>query len=153
MHSLQRSSRLAWGLVLVLAVLAGVRLLGSLAADFRQPAPPEENPLAIEPGEGAPVRLTRRMPDAEDLEVEVAWTPGTTVAVATRRAADEPGWESEWRGEGQMAFLESLGGTPNEGADGLNWQFEVNGEYADQGAGAVTLAPGDRVLWKLAPYE
>ena len=52
-----------------------------------------------------------------------------------------------------MAFLESLDGTPNEGADGLNWQFEVNGVYATRGAGATTLAPGDRVLWKLAPYE
>lgn len=108
-----------------------------------------------QPGAARPASATRqvtlvvRQPDADTTKTTVPWVEGLTVAQATQGA----GLEAVWRGSGQMAFLESLSGVANQGASGLNWQFEVNDDYADEGAGAVTLDPGDRVLWKLAPYE
>ena len=89
-----------------------------------------------------------RLPDTEPTKKDIPWLEGLTVAEATAQATD-----TQWQGEGEMAMLISLKGRPNEGVNGLNWQFEVNGEYATRSAGAVRLRPGDRVLWKLAPYE
>jgi hypothetical protein len=94
------------------------------------------------------VRLTFTRPGAPPRELRAAWTEGLTVADATRLVCS-----TRWQGEGVMALLVELDGVPNQGPDGLNWQFEVNGRYATEGAGAVVLRPGDRVLWKLAPYE
>ena len=156
-ESIRSAQRLTVALGGVLVLLAGYWFVANRFSQNDRVAEPANdaanNPLAVQPGEGAAIRLVRRMPDVGDNDTKVAWIAGTTVFEATLRAADEPGWRSEWRGEGEMAFLESLGGVPNGGADGLNWQFEVNGEYAERGAGATTLAPGDRGLWKLAPYE
>ena len=131
-------------LILPLAiVLAGVVV-------FRMGRDPD--PLDPAPGLPAPaaerVVVEAAQPDQEPVAVETAWRPGITVREATDAA-----FPAEWRGDGEMAFLESLLDTPNQGADGLNWQFEVNGEYAERGAGAVRLEARDRVLWKLAPYE
>ncbi|TWU00110.1 hypothetical protein Pla108_10540 [Botrimarina colliarenosi] len=133
--------RLAMGMIPVLVGVLIYRLATSM------PLTPEEAPPAGPVGAEVVV-LTITQPDAPAVEKEIPWSAGQTVADATRLAAD-----TEWRGEGEMALLESLGGVPNQGADGLNWQFEVNGKYATAGAGAIRLEPGDRVLWKLAPYE
>lgn len=109
-------------------------------------APPaRKGPL---PGQSGTVTLLFRLPDAEPTMKKIPWAEGLTVAEATAQAAD-----TQWQGEGEMTMLTSLKGRPNEGASGLNWQFEVNGKYATRGAGAVELRPGDSVLWKRAPYE
>ncbi|MEO0531739.1 MAG: DUF4430 domain-containing protein, partial [Planctomycetota bacterium] len=98
-------------------------------------------------------------PDVDPLNIDVALPANATVYDAVQAAGREggPSWASRWRGEGEMALLESLGGVESAGAaggpEGLNWQFEVNGDYATRGAGVVRLESGDRVLWKLAPYE
>lgn len=109
---------------------------------------------ASQAGEKGFVTLEKQRPEKPAQSAQVAWSPGTTVLVATQLAGEsDPAWDATWRGEGAMTLLISLGGDANEGADGLNWQFEVNGVYADRGAGAYELEAGDRVLWKLAPYE
>lgn len=139
--------RLAAALVVALLAVGLLRQWGTL--DANGPA------SRVDPQrEAALVILEQRLPEGPAQSAQVAWSVGTTVLEATRRAGDEnPAWAGEWRGEGAMALLVSLGGEANQGADGLNWQFEVNGVYADRGAGAYELSPGDRVLWKLAPYE
>lgn len=141
--------------------LAAGLLLGLLAvfwavsgANQRQEGAGQSDALSDIPN-GAVVELTLRAPEFADRQQSVPWRPGQTVLAATKLAGKiEPaGWASRWRGGGAMAFLEELGGLENQGADGLNWQFEVNGEYATRGAGATELKQGDRVLWELAPYE
>lgn len=134
-----------WRLALAVAgVLLGL-IVFRLSPRGSSDRPAPQQPL---PGQQGTVTLLIRRPEVEPTQVKVPWSAGITVAEATRR-----GLTTEWQGEGEMAMLTSLSGLANQGADGLNWQFEVNGEYATRGAGAVRLRPGDRVLWKLAPYE
>lgn len=52
-----------------------------------------------------------------------------------------------------MAFLTELSGIANQGTEGRNWLFSVNGERSPEGAGAVELSEGDSVLWEFALYE
>lgn len=136
------SPRLRLVLALV-GVLAGLLIFQATRTPTAPPA--RRGPL---PGESGTVTLMFRLPDAEPTMKDIPWLEGLTVAEATTQAAD-----TEWQGEGEMTMLTSLKGRPNEGASGLNWQFEVNGKYATSSAGAVELRPGDSVLWKLAPYE
>jgi hypothetical protein len=137
-------SNAPWRLALaILAVLIGMlvyRVTIETSGTMRA-ASPAEPATAV-------VHFTITRPDAPPVDLVAPWSEGQTVADATRLAA-----ETRWRGEGAMALLEEIDGVPNQGPDGLNWQFEVNGRYATKGAGAVRMAPGDRVLWKLAPYE
>lgn len=136
----------SWRLVIAIAtILVGLSLYRLLPTDT---AGPVSESLGQD-AETATVTVVVRQPDADTTRATVPWLDGQTVAQATQEA----GLEAVWRGSGEMAFLESLAGVANQGGDGLNWQFEVNDDYADRGAGAVTLRPGDRVLWKLAPYE
>jgi hypothetical protein len=133
-----------WRLALaVTGFLIGVLIYQYSRAPTRPPA--RSGPL---PGQSETVTLLFRLPDVEPTKAQITWSEGLTVAEATTAAVD-----TEWQGEGEMALLTSLKGRPNEGASGLNWQFEVNGKYATRSAGAVELRPGDSVLWKLAPYE
>lgn len=139
-----------WRLILALATV----LLLVVFLRFRAQETGQLDSGDLPLGTGAPVVLEQRRPEKEPHQVELRHFPGMTVRTATLRAgAEQASWASDWRGEGEMALLEALGGVANQGGDGLNWQFEVNGVYADRGAGDFELAPGDRVLWKLAPYE
>ncbi|MEQ8849401.1 DUF4430 domain-containing protein [Botrimarina sp.] len=134
---------MAAALVVVLLAVVLVRLAdGDRSSQRADPAPPDG------PAAGGRVTVAVRRPGEPERSASAVFRPGMTVADATRAA-----FPSRWRGEGAMAFLDSLDGTPSDGPEGLNWQFEVNGAYGELGAGAVRLAPGDRVLWRLAPYE
>ena len=132
--------RLAVALVAVLAATAAWNVLGRSASRTLEASGTSVSAEAV--------TVTVSGGGLEPAPQGIAWRDGMTV-----RDATDGGFSAVWRGDGSMAFLESLGGVPNQGADGLNWQFEVNDEYADRGAGDYPLAPGDRVLWKLAPYE
>jgi hypothetical protein len=80
----------------------------------------------------------------------LAWHEGMTVADLIGEA---PGIEVTQRGSGQGAFLTAVDGTANEGAEGSNWTYEVNGQSADRSFAVYELAPNDRVLWKFGPQR
>lgn len=145
-----RPIALAAVLALVLIGVAFTRLLS-----VSERPEPTSAAAASEAPSGERVALTRRLPGEADDRVEVPWRPGLTVVEATRLAGGVGGqpWRSAWRGAGDLAFLTELGGVANGGAAGRNWLFSVNGERSELGAGAVTLAEDDRVLWELAEYE
>lgn len=132
--------------------LAGVLVLLLVAAYCVQTGSTSESRSAAGPDKPterlARVTLTIRRPGAEDRVVEVDHRDGMTVADATRAAV-----ASRWRGDGELLFLEALDGVASQPSEGLYWQFEVNDQYAQLGAGSTDLAPGDRVLWTLAAYE
>ena len=77
-----------------------------------------------------------------------AWHEGMTVADLLSAA---PGLATTQKGEGAGAFLIEVDGVANEGVDGNNWAYEVNGTSADRSFGIYELRPGDRVLWKFGP--
>jgi hypothetical protein len=76
----------------------------------------------------------------------VAWRSGMTVRDLTRETRRE-NRNLVVKGSGASAFLASLDGVENEGADGRNWMYQVNGEPGDRSFAIYELAPSDRVLW------
>jgi hypothetical protein len=74
----------------------------------------------------------------------VAWHGGMTVADAMNASS---GVKVIHKGSGQSAFVTSIDGVENQGADGQNWTYSVNGQIADRSYAVYELKPGDRVLW------
>ncbi len=112
-------------------------------------------------GEGSQGFVTLELKPTEDqpplgsATTEIPWQAGMTVYDATLQAGrtKPKDWQSRWQGTGEMVFLLELGRITNQGADGLNWLFEINEKRIDRGAGAQTLESGDRLLWKMGKYE
>jgi hypothetical protein len=78
----------------------------------------------------------------------VAWHQGMTVAELLTAAR---GLATTQKGAGSGAFLTEINGVANEGADGSNWTYEVNGVGADRSFAVYELRPSDRVLWTFGP--
>lgn len=54
--------------------------------------------------------------------------------------------------EGLGALIEKIN-TKKNGADNRYWQYFVNNQKPDVGAGLYVLQPGDLVEWKFAPFK
>ena len=78
----------------------------------------------------------------------LAWHEGMTVAELFGEAA---GIAIIQKGAGPGAFLTTIDGVANEGADGNNWTYKVNGQSGDRSFAVHELRPGDRVLWTFGP--
>jgi hypothetical protein len=99
------------------------------------------------------VSLTIDFGDGRRTEFEpVAWREGMTVRDVTRETprADR---RLDVRGSGEAAFLASLDGVANEGADGRNWIYSVNGKNGDRSFAIYELEPGDQVLWTFGKQQ
>jgi hypothetical protein len=98
--------------------------------------------LTIDYGDG----MQKRFP-------EIDWESGT-VADALRFAERHPrGIKTVTRGSGETAFLEAIDNLANEGANGKNWMFMIDGELAKQSFGATEVEVGADVLWVFRPFE
>ena len=85
---------------------------------------------------------------------ELPWREGMTVLEATKVAGKHPrGINSSVRSSGSTAFLTKIDDVENEGGDGRNWVFRVNGELGDRSCGVYKLDSGDTVLWRFQTYE
>lgn len=80
----------------------------------------------------------------------VDWHEGMTVANVMRKT---PGVSIAQKGSGAGAFATAIDGVGNEGADGNNWTYEVNGKSGDRSFALYELHPGDRVLWTFGPIR
>jgi hypothetical protein len=80
------------------------------------------------------------------------WREGMTVLDLTRETP-RPDLELNVQGSGASAFVASLDGVGNEGADGRNWTYTVNGKRGDRSSAIYELRPGDQVLWTFAPQQ
>ena len=87
----------------------------------------------------------------ENLEIELEVPTESTVfdLLDAARAGGKLDFESS--GEGELAFVHSIGGVKNELGDGSNWVFYVNGELAKRGSGSQQLDNSDKVQWKFKP--
>jgi hypothetical protein len=74
----------------------------------------------------------------------VVWHGGMTVADAMNASS---GVKITQKGSGQSAFVTSIDGVENQGADGQNWTYSVNSQIADRSFAVYELKPGDRILW------
>jgi hypothetical protein len=80
----------------------------------------------------------------------IPWREGLTVESAMNQIATMSQSEFAYTRQGTEAaglLLTEMGGVANEGADGKNWTYHVNGERADRSFGVYDLRPGDQVLW------
>jgi Domain of unknown function (DUF4430) len=80
----------------------------------------------------------------------IAWNDGMTVADTMNASS---GVKITQKGSGQSAFVTSIEGVENQGADGQNWTYSVNGKIADRSYAVYELKPGDRVLWKFGSQQ
>ncbi|MEM8865483.1 MAG: DUF4430 domain-containing protein [Planctomycetota bacterium] len=142
-----------WASVGVLAVVLSAILLSQTVLRRDPPAQPEANTPAP-PQAGDPVVTVVIDPvDTPATELDLTFTPEMTVLDALESASQSAEMTIERTGEGPNAFVHAIGDAGNEGAEGRNWQYYINGERGEVGAGVHTLAEGDRLLWKFAPQE
>lgn len=80
------------------------------------------------------------------------WKEGTTVFDALQAAAaHRRGIRVVHRGAGERLFVSQIDDRVNEGGNGRNWRFSVNGKKGDRSAGIVAIQAGDRILWEFGP--
>lgn len=91
---------------------------------------------------------------SENLKLETKVSADATVFSATLAALKENGVDVEHRGEGETAFVVSIGGIANDKvADDNWWVYRVNGELGKVGSGVAQLEKGDRITWSFGKYE
>jgi hypothetical protein len=138
--------------VCVLALLAA----SSLAASWVVGAT-DTGPSAGQEQARKPPRVTLTIDYGDDVEKRfkaLEWRPGLTALDALEQAArHKRGIKLEHRGSGATAFVERIDDLENEGAGGKNWLYQVNGQRAKRGAGALVLEAGDEVLWTFGPMR
>jgi hypothetical protein len=138
-----------WRLPLLLGlVLAAILLVrnGGIRHSTTDTGAPSLDAPAVEPA-GEAVRLSIDFGDGRQQKYQpIAWREGMTVRDLTRetRRAD---LKLDVRGTGASAFLANLDGVENEGADGRNWLYSVNGKPGDKSFAIYELEAGDHVLW------
>jgi hypothetical protein len=138
-----------WRLPLLLAiVLAAVWFLRDRGVRESGPAAEEAKQTTLgEATSGQTVSLTIDFGRGRMTEFKpIAWREGMTVQDVTRETPRSD-MQLKTVGTGQSAFLASLDGTENEGADGRNWTYSVDGKAGDRSFAVFELQPGDRVLW------
>ena len=112
---------------------------GEQAASVADRVPQEKVKLSIDFGGGRQINFDT-----------VAWHNGMTVADAMSASS---GLKITQKGSGQSAFVTSIDGVENQGAEGQNWTYSVNGRIADRSYAVYELRPGDRVLWKFGSQQ
>ncbi len=86
--------------------------------------------------------------------IDVVCSPDSTVLMTLERAQQMGELKYESIGSGETTFVKAIDGITNEGSDGKNWIYRVNGKLGDKSAGIYTVAPGDRISWSWgAPPE
>ena len=142
-----------WRLPLLLGLVLGA-IVWSRVHSLRE-EPPEKNinrPAPI--ANGVPqekVALTIDFGGGRRRDLDaVAWHDGMTVADAMNAPS---GLAITQKGSGQSAFVTSIDGVENQGADGQNWTYSVNGQMADRSFAVYELKPGDRVLWRFGSRQ
>lgn len=139
--------RLPVMLVLLLAVILLMRVLGGESATITTAVEDSERQSSAASREHVSLSINFGDGQRQDYD-KIAWRDGMTVADLLRSV---PGLTTTQRGSGSGTFLMAIGDTTNEGEDGKNWTYSVNGQNADRSFGVYELRPGDRVLWTFGP--
>ncbi len=85
--------------------------------------------------------------DKRSKSIDVVCSPESTVLLSLERAQNMKKLKVDFRGTGETAFVTSIGGMKNEGAEGKNWIFRVNDKLGDKSAGVYPVKPGDKISW------
>jgi hypothetical protein len=140
--------------LLLAFVLAAVWLLRDRGVREVTPAGEStKRPMPSETGAGRTVSLTIDYGDGRRTEFEpTAWREGMTVYDVTSETQRQD-LKLETLGTGESAFLANLDGIENEGANGRNWMYSVDGKLGDRSFAVYELEPGDQVLWTFGKQQ
>jgi hypothetical protein len=134
-------------LVLVLAAIVLMRILNNDVTTTTAATDPQIHSSSVAPREHVSLSIDFGNGQRREFD-DLAWHDGMTVADLLRSA---PALVTTHRGSGSGALLTAIGDTANEGPDGKNWTYAVNGQSADRSFAVYELRPGDRVLWTFGP--
>ena len=118
------------------------------------------------PATTTPQPAATEQPPAEiEVEVEIDFKNSTpaingkvtlekdqTAFGALEKFASQRDLKVNFKGQGETLFVMGIGEVANQGADGINWTYRVNGELGDRSSGIFSLKPGDKVLWIFGKY-
>jgi hypothetical protein len=79
--------------------------------------------------------------------IDVVCSPDSTVLSTLERAQNMNKLKVKFRGNGETAFVTSIGGVEDGGDDGNHWIYRVNGKLGDKGGGVFAVDPGDAISW------
>jgi len=138
--------RLPLLLGLVLLAMLAFRGFGPRVVEIENQSESHGHPGPDQPSDANDkVSLKIDFNDGRQLDfAAIPWQSGTTVADLFHVVQ---GVSIVQKGTGKAAFLVGINGSENEGADGNNWVYEVNGQSGDRSFADYVLGPGDRVLW------
>jgi hypothetical protein len=146
-------------LPLMLALLLAVIILGRSAtrqqnATFGPANAGSATPEAAPVIAGKSVTLVIQSPDGNVRHDFLAWQDGMTVADLLVAASHLPkGIQFSQQGAGEAALLTEINGDTNQGGNGKNWTYSVNGTEADRSFAIYKLEPGDHVLWTFSTKQ
>ncbi len=84
--------------------------------------------------------------DVALFEASVSLEAGSTVFDVLKEACEESGTELSYTGNGNTAYIVSIGGYAERSEGALSgWIYKVNGEQPGKGCGNYELSDGDRV--------
>ncbi len=128
-------------LATIVVLIIGLGFAPSARTADKKPTPKRVH-MVIDYGDGVQKHFTR-----------LAWHDGMTVLDALSAAQKHPhGITIKYRGKGATAFLTKIDDLENNGHT-RNWIYRVNNKLATRGFGALTLKPGDTILWKFGEYR
>lgn len=91
--------------------------------------------------------------DTEKRKISVEVNSPATVLSLLQAGTTQIGASLEYSGSSETAFVKSINGVANEGRNGKNWIFKINGELGDCSCGVAGIDDGDEVLWQLGSYN
>lgn len=132
--------------------LAVVTLLGLIGC--KPPAASDaDRPPATRPT-GPAVTLVVDFDDGLEKHYRLPWRESMTVLDALEAASRrQRGIDVDIRGRGAMAMVTAIDGLPNEGGEGRNWIYRVNGQLADKGCGVYETKAEDVIIWSFGKYD
>lgn len=111
------------------------------------------------------VAATEQPPAIIEVDVEIEFKNSTppltgkvtlekdqTAFAALENFARQKELKVDFKGQGETLFVMGIGEVVNQGADGINWTYRINGELGDRSSGIFSLKPGDKVLWIFGKY-
>jgi len=88
----------------------------------------------------------------QTISVDVPVSADSTVLQIMERARNMGDLDFKSSGSGETAMILSINGVENEGANGNNWIYRVNGKVASKGCGVYAVQKGDKIRWAWEGY-
>jgi len=85
--------------------------------------------------------------DQEDVSAKIEIKEGQTALELTKKVV-----EVITSGEGEMAFVTTIGGTKADAAKNEFWELLINGESAQVGAGSYEVKDSDKISWQISTF-